>query len=70
MDHVSILKPEVVSRGLSICRLETGQIVISVHRGEQRIMFEMSEKEFSEFARDCGVLCEQFRKSPHAGVRP
>lgn len=65
MDHISILKPEMISRGLSVCRVNSGEIVVSAHRGEQRIMFEMSEKEFSKFARDCGVLCEQFRDSPH-----
>jgi hypothetical protein len=49
MDHVSILKPEVVSKGLSVCRLTSGAIVIAAHRGEQRIIFELSEQEFSEF---------------------
>ena len=65
MDNVSILKPEVISRGLSVCRVNSGEIVFSAHRGEQRIMFEVSEKEFFEFVKECGALCDQFRDSPH-----
>ena len=56
MNHVSILKPEVVSKGLSVCRVESAQIVISAHRGEQRILFEISEEEFAEFVRSCEAL--------------
>ena len=65
MDHVSILKPEVVSTGLSLCRVNSGQIVISAHCGEQRILVELSEEEFAGFLRDCGALREQFSKTPH-----
>ena len=52
MDHepISVLKPELVSKGLSVCRVESGEIVISAHRGEQHIILELSSQEFVEFS--------------------
>jgi hypothetical protein len=47
---ISVLKPELVSKGLSVCRVKSGAIVISAHRDEQRILFELSEREFADFS--------------------
>jgi len=42
--------------------MKSGEIVISAHRGEQRILFQLSEQEFADFSLQ--KLCEQFRESP------
>jgi len=61
---ISVLKPEIISKGLSVCRIKSGEIVISAHRDEQRILFELSESEFAAFSAKLQKLCQQFRKSP------
>jgi hypothetical protein len=48
---ISVLKPEMVSKGLSVCRIKSGEIVISAHRDEQRIIFELSAQEFVDFSK-------------------
>jgi hypothetical protein len=55
-DHVSILRPEIVSSGLSVCRVKTGKIVIGVHKNEQHILFELSDAEFEDFLQGCKEL--------------
>lgn len=62
MDYepISVLKPEVVSKGLSVCRVKSGEIVISAHRDKQHILFELSEPEFADFSAKVQKLCEQF----------
>jgi hypothetical protein len=52
MQHISILKPEIISKGLSVCRLNSGNVAISVHYDEQRIIIELSEAEFSDFVKE------------------
>jgi hypothetical protein len=63
MDYepISILKPEVVSRGLSVCRIKSGEIVISAHRDEQRIIFELSSQEFVDFSEKVQKLSTALR---------
>jgi hypothetical protein len=61
---ISVLKPELVSKGLSVCQIKSGEIVISAHRGEQHIVFELSEQEFADFSEKLHKLCEQFREGP------
>lgn len=46
---ISVLRPEVISKGLSVCRVKSGAIVISAHRDQQHILFELSEHEFADF---------------------
>jgi hypothetical protein len=67
MDYepISILKPEVVSRGLSVCRVKSGEIVVSAHCGDQCIIFELSSQEFIDFSEKLQELCQQFRESPN-----
>ena len=63
MNQVSILKPEVISKGLSVCRVNSGAIVISAHRDEQCIILELSEQEFTDFLNDCGKLFQPEEKN-------
>jgi hypothetical protein len=56
---VSILKPKIISRGLSVCRTNDGQVVISAHEDKQRILLEVSERECISFAEK---LLDLFKK--------
>ena len=49
---VSLLNPRLVSAGISVCRVNTGQIVIGVHEGKQHILLEVSDEECAKFARE------------------
>ena len=50
-NHASILNPEVISRGLTVSRVVTGKLVVSAHRGEDRIVFDVTAAELREFCR-------------------
>ena len=62
---VSVLKPELVSKGLSICRVKSGEIVISAHRDKQHILFELSNQEFFDFSEKINALCQQLSETPN-----
>lgn len=63
---VSILKPKIVSAGLSVCRVKSGEIVMSAHEGNQHIILEMSIKEFEDFTGQLAELCKQLRENRDA----
>jgi hypothetical protein len=56
---ISIVKPKIVSSGLSVCRTNDGHIVVSVHEDKQHILLELSEQECFSSARDLLTFCEQ-----------
>ena len=56
---VSVVKPKLVSAGVSVCRTNDGQIVLSAHQDKQHILLELSEEECLRFAKDLLVFCEQ-----------
>jgi hypothetical protein len=56
---VSLLKPKVVSAGISVCRVNTGQIVISAHEDKQHILLEVSEEQCVNFAKELLAFCEE-----------
>jgi hypothetical protein len=56
---ISVLKPELVSRGLSVCRVKSGEIVVSAHQGEQHILLTLSQEEFDDFSERLSKLCVQ-----------
>jgi len=59
---ISILKPKIISAGVSVCRTNTGQIVLSAHESTQRILLEVSEEECLKFARELLAFCEASRE--------
>jgi len=56
---VSLLEPKVVSAGISVCRLNTGQIVIGAHEDKQHILLEVSEGQCLNFAQELLAFCEE-----------
>jgi len=48
---VSILKPKLISSGLSVCRTNDGQIVISAHEDKRHILLEVSDRQCILFAK-------------------
>jgi hypothetical protein len=48
----SIVIPKFVSSGVSVCRTNDGQVVLSAHDDNQRIVLEISDEECARFARD------------------
>jgi hypothetical protein len=59
METVSILKPKSVSAGLSVCRVNSGEIVVSAHEGAQRILLEISLDECVDFAGRLTAFCKE-----------
>jgi hypothetical protein len=55
---VAILKPIVVSVGLSACRTREGTIALSAHRDSDRVLMEVSEEECLQFAQGLIKLCQ------------
>ncbi len=47
-----ITKRKWVSSGISVCRLKNGQIDISMHEGEKRIVLEVTEQEARLFVEE------------------
>lgn len=56
---VSLLVPKFVSAGISICRINTGQIVISAHEDRQHILLEISDEQCLNFAKELSAFCEE-----------
>jgi hypothetical protein len=61
----SILKPKLISVGLSVCRVNSGAIVVSAHEGEQRILLEISEAECDAFIRQLEELLRESNPGPN-----
>jgi len=56
---VSLLSPKVVSAGISVCRVNTGKIVIGVHGDKQHILLEVSDEQCLSFAKELLSFCEE-----------
>ena len=56
---VSLLNPKIVSAGLSACRVNTGQIVLSAHENKQHILLEVSDEQCLKFAEELLAFCKE-----------
>jgi len=57
--RASIAKAKLISVGLSVCRVNAGEIVFSAHQGEQRILFEVSDAECTNFVEKLNALLSE-----------
>jgi hypothetical protein len=46
---VSVLKLRQVSNGVSLCRLNSGEVALSVHRGDDIAVIDLSVDELADF---------------------
>lgn len=52
----------LVSRGITVGRVNSGEIVVSIHKDNQRILFDFSVDEFADFLSKCEEFCSRQRQ--------